>query len=107
MADLDSRLSYRDGFLCIEFLSPDTATPTIEVLYWPIRRASLSEAKALPLGAAARHISAGRYAIALPDGVHELRLLNGPRTIPIRRERRNLPKPRGKVRWENGKWEKL
>lgn len=107
MGNLDGKLVYRGGHLCIEYVSRDFTEPIEWTLFWPICELGEADAKLLPIGASARDIGEGRYMVQQGDErAREYVLLNAGQTIPLETARADLKPPKGEVRWRNGYWER-
>ena len=104
---------YKDGWLVIIELEPMDSEPTMQALYWPITRSTLTELKDMDyLDKEVRYEGSGVYSVRLaPYSYQRLNLIDGGSTKPLVVERYAIPQPKVRkgiqLRWKNSRWEKL
>lgn len=105
MTQPQTRLGYRDGWLCAVETETDLLEPRRVTTYWPLARGS-NERWIEFIGKDLDR--AGLYTYSLP-GLGLLRLAKDGKTLPVSVESVPIPKPprvRVQTRWRSGRWEK-
>ena len=106
-----NKLDYKNGWLCIRYTIPAYDKPEMLVTWWPICRASMTEA-AEWIGLEAHDFGSGTYAVRVPGTGFDRKfyLMNGGSTTPIANSADPFPAPKVRkgiqLRYNYGRWQK-
>ena len=105
---MQERLTWRDGWLCVEQVDTELSEPKLIRRFYPVAPMSEATAKTYPLGTTLKRWGEAYCYETLDGRVIALLLNDGPETKPIAVEEEELKPPaRGRYVWRNGQWYKV